>query len=206
MQYLTHRWIWMILTFHLNQLILKLLDSKSDAFLLVYSQGLTFCPSLRTARTVGTVGTVRTVRTAWEDRTLEKYFLNPRKKDADQDEIEEKLIPVKVTVPDEPVRKVSPWLIVHDTHVWLIFMTQWLESQGENEKSREDAADGVANVLSRSLTLDDEDVEIDIDVSESRIDDVGTVLNCRSLKNSMDPHIENILTEKFRILGTIRIR
>ena len=56
-------------------------------------------------------------------------------------------------------------------------MTQLFESQGENEKSREDAADGVANVLSRSLTLDDEDVEIDIDVSESRIDDVGTVLN-----------------------------
>ena len=49
--------------------------------------------------------------------------------------------------------------------------------KGENAKSREDAADVVANVLSRSLTLDDEDVEIDIDVSESRIDDVGTVLN-----------------------------
>ena len=41
------------------------------------------------------------------DRTHGNYFLNPRKKDADQDEIEEKLIPVKVTVPDEPVRKVS---------------------------------------------------------------------------------------------------
>ena len=37
----------------------------------------------------------------------------------------------------------------------------------------------VANVLSRSLTLDDEDVEIDIDVSESRIDDVGTVLHIK---------------------------
>ena len=48
-------------------------------------------------------------------------------------------------------------------------------SQNETLKSREDAADVVANVLSRSLTLDDEDVEIDIDVSESRIDDVGTV-------------------------------
>ena len=44
-------------------------------------------------------------------------------------------------------------------------------------KSRDDAADVVANVLSRSLTLDDEDVEIDIDVSESRIDDVGKVMN-----------------------------
>ena len=44
-------------------------------------------------------------------------------------------------------------------------------------KSRDDAADVVANVLSRSLTLDDEDVEIDIDVSESRIDDVGIVMN-----------------------------
>ena len=55
-------------------------------------------------------------------------------------------------------------------------MTHLFESQGENQNSREDAADGVANVLSRSLTLDDEDVEIDIDVSESRIDDVGTVL------------------------------
>ena len=55
-------------------------------------------------------------------------------------------------------------------------MTHLIESWGENEKSREDAADVVANVLSRSLTLDDEDVEIDIDVSESRIDDVGTVL------------------------------
>ena len=43
-------------------------------------------------------------------------------------------------------------------------------------KSREDAAEAVANVLSRSLTLDDEDVEIDIDVSESRIDDVGITL------------------------------
>ena len=51
------------------------------------------------------------------------------------------------------------------------------ELQDETFKSREDAADVVANVLSRSLTLDDEDVEIDIDVSESRIDDVGTVLN-----------------------------
>jgi len=60
--------------------------------------------------------------------------------DADQDEIEEKLIPVKVTVPDEPV-------------------------------SREDAADEVANVLSRSLTMDDED-DMDIDVSNSRIDDL----------------------------------
>jgi len=65
--------------------------------------------------------------------------------DADQDEIEEKLIPVKVTAPDEPI-------------------------------SRDDAADVVANVLSRSLTLDDEDVEIDIDVSESRIDDVDDEL------------------------------
>ena len=42
--------------------------------------------------------------------------------------------------------------------------------------------------MSRSLTLDDEDVEIDIDVSESRIDDVGTVLNSQSLKNSMDAY------------------
>ena len=60
-------------------------------------------------------------------------------------------------------------------------MSHWYESFvwvfNETFKSREDAADVVANVLSRSLTLDDEDVEIDIDVSESRIDDVGTVLN-----------------------------
>ena len=40
------------------------------------------------------------------------YFLNPRKKDADQDQIEEKLIPVKVTVPDEPVRKFSSYVTV----------------------------------------------------------------------------------------------
>jgi len=37
--------------------------------------------------------------------------------------------------------------------------------------SREDAADEVANVLSRSLTMDDED-DMDIDVSNSRIDDL----------------------------------
>ena len=49
-------------------------------------------------------------------------------------------------------------------------------------KSREDAADVVANVLSRSLTLDDDDVEIDIDVSASRIDDLGNVLN--KIKNT----------------------
>lgn len=56
-------------------------------------------------------------------------------------------------------------------------MIHWYESLSQDEtlKSREDAADVVANVLSRSLTLDDEDVEIDIDVSESRIDDVGKV-------------------------------
>ena len=74
---------------------MKLLDSKSDAFLLVYSQGLTVIALPPDRPDCST------------DRTLGNYFLNPRKKDADQDEIEEKLIPVKVTVPDEPVRKVS---------------------------------------------------------------------------------------------------
>ena len=57
------------------------------------------------------------------DRTLGNYFLNPRKKDADQDEIEEKLIPVKVTVPDEPVRKVSSRLTsmthCYDSFIWV---------------------------------------------------------------------------------------
>ena len=104
MQYLTHQWIWKILTFHPNQLILKLLDSESDAILLVYSQGLTNVTyptddpldKDRRERSNGPYGP--------------DYFLNPRKKDADQDQIEEKLIPVKVTVPDEPVRKFSPWL------------------------------------------------------------------------------------------------
>ena len=176
MQYLTHQWIWKILTFHLNLLILKLLGSKSDAFLLVYSQGLTVIalpPDHPDRPDCST------------DRKLGKYFLNPRKKDTDQDEIEEKLIPVKVTVPDEPVRKVSSWLIhmthAYDSYIWLISnacfigMSHLFESYNETSKSREDAADVVANVLSRSLTLDDEDVEIDIDVSESRIDDVGKV-------------------------------
>ena len=119
MQYLTHQWIWKILTFHLNLLILKLLGSKSDAFLLVYSQGLTVIalpPDHPDRPDCST------------DRKLGKYFLNPRKKDTDQDEIEEKLIPVKVTVPDEPVRKVSPWLIVHcsedDSSIWLIRLSE----------------------------------------------------------------------------------
>ena len=69
MQYLTHQWIWKILTFHLNLLILKLLGSKSDAFLLVYSQDLTFCPFLRTIRMI------RTVRTAQRTGRLGIIFL-----------------------------------------------------------------------------------------------------------------------------------
>ena len=80
---------------------MKLLDSKSDAFLLVYSQGLTVIARPPDRPDDSNRPDCST------DRKLGKYFLNPRKKDADQDEIEEKLIPVKVTVPDEPVRKVS---------------------------------------------------------------------------------------------------
>ena len=57
-------------------------------------------------------------------------------------------------------------------HIWFTNLSHKVKIK----KSREDAADVVANVLSRSLTLDDEDVEIDIDVSESRIDDVGILL------------------------------
>ena len=66
---------------------------------------------------------------------------------------------------------------IYDSYHMRESLNHLFELQDETFKSREDAADVVANVLSRSLTLDDEDVEIDIDVSESRIDDVGTVLN-----------------------------
>ena len=92
------------------------LSPKSVDFEIVRLQIGRFSPSLQSgfnffALPSGRVRTVRTGRTVWSaERTGcgGKYFLNPRKKDADQDEIEEKLIPVKVTVPDEPVRKVSP--------------------------------------------------------------------------------------------------
>ena len=71
------------------------------------------------------------------------------------------------------------------------------------KKSREDAADVVANVLSRSLTLDDEDVEIDIDVSESRIDDVGTVYFMRILFLSNHKNRIKILYEYFEQVNYI---
>ena len=89
------------MTFHPNQLILKLLDSESDVILLVYSQGLTHL-------TFPTDDPLDKDRRKRSNGPLDPdYFLNPRIKDADQDQIEEKLIPVKVTVPDEPVRKFS---------------------------------------------------------------------------------------------------
>ena len=95
------------MTFHPNQLILKLLDSESDAILLVYSQGLTHLPFPLDSPMLENFR---------ERPDGPDYFLNPRKKDADQDQIEEKLIPVKVTVPDEPVRKFSPLNHIHVTY------------------------------------------------------------------------------------------